>query len=115
MTDPTDLALVEKYFKLARECEDDEQAIEFFDKYPEAFEFETECLEEARISYSEDLHQKIIDDGGDEQAAQDAMEAFWEQLKSNDREKLPNEYKLQAFDSVIEGSPVFGHLRDRED
>jgi len=82
MADPTDLALVEKYFKLARECEDDEQAIEFFDKYPEAFEFETESLEDARISYSENLQQKILDDGGDQETAQAEMEDFWDQLKS---------------------------------
>ncbi len=115
MADPTNLALVETYFKLARECEDDEQAIEFFDKYPEAFDFETECLDEARISYSEDLQQKILDDGGDQETAQAEMEDFWYQLKSGERKALPDEYKLQAFDSVIEGSPVFGHLRDRED
>ena len=115
MADPSDLALIEKYFKLARECEEDEECIEFFEKYPEAFEFETEYLDDARICYSEDLQEKILSEGGDQEAAQAEMEHFWHQLNSPNRKALPDEYKLYAFNLVIENSPVYGHLRDRED
>ena len=115
MTDPTDLALVEKYFKLARECENDEQAIEFFDKYPEAFEFETESLNTARVDHGEDLYNEILADGGDEQEARDAREKFEDDLENCDRKALSDEYKLEAFISVILGSPVYAHLRDRDD
>ena len=57
----------------------------------------------------------ILDDVCDQETAKAEMEDFWYQLKSGERKALPDEYKLQAFDSVIEGSPVFGHLRDREE
>ena len=74
MANPNDLALIEKYWNLAIQCEDDEQVVEFFDKYPEAFEFETESLNTARVDHGEDLYNEILSDGGDEQEARDARE-----------------------------------------
>ncbi len=115
MADPNDLALIEKYWNLAIQCEDDEQVVEFFDKYPEAFEFETESLNTARVDHGEDLYNEILADGGDEQEARDAREKFEDDLENCDRKALSDEYKLEAFISVILGSPVYAHLRDRDD
>ena len=109
MADPTDLVLIEKLWNLADKCIEDDEKIDFYDRYPEAFELDPEVLNDARISYSETLESTIED----EEEAKDAIYEFNHDLKNKDRKDLPDEYKLDAFEYAIEVSPVFGHLRDR--
>ena len=113
MADPTDLEKIEKYWELTDQCVDDELKIEFFNLYPEAFEFETEYLDEAGISYSGQFKDKLLKDGGDKKETQAAMEDFWNALGRVNRKALPDGYKLEAFDCVLECSPAYEHLRDR--
>ena len=102
MADPTDLVLIEKLWNLADKCLEDDEKIDFYDRYPEV-------LNDARISYSETLENTIEE----EEEAKDAIYDFNHDLKNKDRKDLPYEYKLDAYEYAIEVSPVFGHLRDR--
>ena len=92
MADPTDLALIEKLWNLADKCVEDDEKIDFYNRYPEAFELDPEVLNDARISYSETLENTI-----DAYEAKDAIYAFNHDLKNKDRKDLPDEYKLDAF------------------
>ena len=108
MADPTDLGLIEKYWNLADQCVDNELKIDFYNRYPEAFEFDPEVLDDARIAHVERIENELEDED-----AKDAVDDFYYDLKNKDRRDLPDEYKLDAFEYAIEVSPVFGHLRDR--
>ena len=109
MADPTDSVLIEKLWNLADKCIEDDEKIDFCDRFTEAFELDPEVLYDARISYSETLESTIED----EEEAKDAKYEFNHDLKNKDRKDLPDEYKLDAFEYAIEVSRVFGHLRDR--